>query len=288
MLARSDTFAPLPIPEVETLWLGRRFAAGPRSARSRSTAALYRGALSPAEAGGTVFGFVLAGTPVDDALARALRDASDKRDRHPVADRASPAARCRPSASRGGPPRTWRRSSAAAAPLDVDLERRALPGGARDAARRAAQLRVVSLQSRDRALAPYRSIQIGLLLLGVLAAAAGIAGSAILARSLTAPIGQLVEATRQVAAGTTTCRSRSCAPDEIGDLARVVQPDDGRAARARGHAEVRVAVDGRDDPGEPARRRSDGERRTITLLFCDIRGFTTFAERARRKRPCAC
>ena len=52
----------------------------------------------------------------------------------------------------------------------------------------ASVIRIVSLQSSDRALAPYRSIQLGLMLLGVVAAVAGIAGSAVLARSLTAPI----------------------------------------------------------------------------------------------------
>ena len=47
---------------------------------------VYLCALVPAEAGGTVFGFVLAGMPVDETLARALKGTSDRGDRHPVAE----------------------------------------------------------------------------------------------------------------------------------------------------------------------------------------------------------
>ena len=78
---------------------------------------------------------------------------------------------------------------------------------------------MVALQSLDLALAPYRSIQLGLLLIGVLAAVAGIGGSALFARSLTAPIGQLVDATRQVAAGRFDQPLQLAREDEIGALA---------------------------------------------------------------------
>ncbi len=43
---------------------------------------------------------------------------------------------------------------------------------------------------------------------GIVAAGAGIAGSAVLARSLTAPIARLVDATREVAAGNLRCAAR--------------------------------------------------------------------------------
>src|SRR5439155_19398331 len=54
----------------------------------------------------------------------------------------------------------------------------------------------VILQSRDQALAPYRRIQAGLL-----AAFAGISGSAVLAGTITAPLRKLAEGTNEVAAG---------------------------------------------------------------------------------------
>lgn len=59
----------------------------------------------------------------------------------------------------------------------------------------------VVLQSRERAMAPYRELQYGLLILGLLIAGVGVAGSAVLARTITAPVAQLVEGTKQVAAG---------------------------------------------------------------------------------------
>jgi hypothetical protein len=58
-----------------------------------------------------------------------------------------------------------------------------------------------SLQSRDRARAPCRHIQYGLLARGLPAALAGISGSALPARTVTAPAGKRVEGTRQVAEG---------------------------------------------------------------------------------------
>src|SRR5205085_11410561 len=76
------------------------------------------------------------------------------------------------------------------------------------------------LQWRDRAKQPYRGIQLGLLILGIIAAVVGIAGSAVLARNITAPVAKLVEGTQQVAAGNFDYRLEIPATDEIGDLAR--------------------------------------------------------------------
>src|SRR5207244_5881891 len=76
------------------------------------------------------------------------------------------------------------------------------------------------IQSRDRAMQPYRGIQLGLLILGIIAAVVGIAGSAVLARNITAPVAKLVEGTQQVAAGNFDYRLDVRSTDEIGDLAR--------------------------------------------------------------------
>ena len=180
-------------------------------------AGLFQGELAAAEAGGTVFGFVLAGAPVDDDWASALKKASEQEivilSAQGVADSTLPVARI-----------PWRSSadlgleSGAASPLQVSINGKryqavgvAIPGPS--------PIRVVSLRAIDQALAPYRSIQLGLLLMGLVAAAAGIAGSAVFARSLTAPIGQLAQATERVTAGHCDVTLPVTRQDELGALA---------------------------------------------------------------------
>ena len=282
VLARSDTFAPLQLPDVERSWLpaalSGRSAVGDLQIDNR----VYLCALVPAEAGGTVFGFVLAGMPVDETLARALKGTSDREivilSPKGIAASTLPAQRL-----------PWRTSadvaglSADAAPRDVDVEGERFQGVLvtprefRVLRIVTLESRIVSLQSRDRALAPYRSIQVGLFVLGLLAAVAGIAGSAVLARSLTAPIGRLVEGMRQVAAGNLNVPLAVSRVDEIGYLARSFQHmTEGLREREdmqKFISQSTVAM----IHNRPAGQRA-GERRTLTLLFTDIRGFTQFAE----------
>ena len=282
VLARSDAFAPLQLPDVERSWLpaalSGRSAVGDLEIDNR----VYLCALVPAEAGGTVFGFVLAGMPVDETLARALKGTSDREivilSPKGIAARTLPAQRL-----------PWRTSadvaglSADSAPRDVDVEGERFQGVLvtprefRVLRIVTLESRIVSLQSRDRALAPYRSIQVGLFVLGLLAAVAGIAGSAILARSLTAPIGRLVEGMRQVAAGNLNVPLAVSRVDEIGYLARSFQHmTEGLREREdmqKFVSQSTVAM----IHNRPAGQRA-GERRTLTLLFTDIRGFTQFAE----------
>jgi adenylate cyclase len=134
------------------------------------------------------------------------------------------------------------------------------------------------LQSRDQALAPYRNLQIGLLALGVAAALIGLAGSAWLARSITAPIGELVRASEKVAAGDLHVRLDIPREDEIGHLARSFNE---MTAGLRERADMAKFVS--TSTVEMIQRRPDsgvrrGERRVITVLFSDIRGFTAFSE----------
>ena len=283
VLARSDAFAPLQLPDVERSWLtpalSGRSAVGDLQIDNR----VYLCALVPAEAGGTVFGFVLAGTPVDEALARALKDASDREivilSPRGIAASTLPAQRL-----------PWRTSadvaalSADAAPQNVNVEGERFQGvlvtPREGSTLRIVSLesRIVSLQSRDRALAPYRSIQVGLFVLGLLAAAAGIAGSAVLARSLTAPIGRLVEGMRQVAAGNLNVPLAVSRVDEIGYLARSFQHmTEGLREREDMQKFVSQSTVAMIHNRPPTGQRA-GERRTLTLLFTDIRGFTQFAE----------
>src|SRR5262249_13592231 len=60
---------------------------------------------------------------------------------------------------------------------------------------------VAVVQSYDDAMKPYSDIQRGLLVLGLIAAVAGVSISALLARNITTPVAKLVEGTQQVAAG---------------------------------------------------------------------------------------
>ena len=229
----------------------------------------------PSEAGGTVFGFVLAGAPVDDSLAQSLRDVSD-RDIVMLSPRGVVASTL---PARNIPWRTGADVDSMAAEVRPQYEE--IDGEAFEAVlvppQQGSGLRIVRLQSRDRALAPYRSIQIGLLVLGLLAAALGIGGSALLARSLTAPIGRLADATRQVAAGDLDVTLPVTREDEIGRLSRSFQQ---MTAGLRERAEMQRFVSQSTvqmiHSGRPPEQRA-GERRTLTLLFSDIRGFTNFA-----------
>jgi signal transduction histidine kinase len=82
------------------------------------------------------------------------------------------------------------------------------------------EIRVILLRSRDRALAPYRRIRTGLLILVLIVALGGIGGSALLARTVTAPVAKLAEGTQQVAAGNLDFRLEMERKDELGELAR--------------------------------------------------------------------
>jgi class 3 adenylate cyclase len=283
VLGRSDTFASLQLPDVERTWLTPALSGHSAVGDLRIDNRIYLSALVPAEAGGTVFGFVLAGTPVDETLARALKDVGDRE--IVILSPQGVAASTLPAQSL-----PWKSAadvaslSTDAAPHDVTV------GGERFQGvlvtpREGSSLRIVSLesrilslQSRDRALAPYRSIQVGLIVLGLLAAGAGIAGSAVLARSLTAPIGHLVQATEEVAAGNLNVPLAVSREDEIGHLARSFQRmTEGLREREdmqKFMSQSTVAM----IHNHPSTGQRAGERRTLTLLFSDIRGFTLFAE----------
>jgi class 3 adenylate cyclase len=283
VLARSDAFTPLQLPDVERSWLTPALSGRSAVGDLQIDDQVYLCALVPAQAGGTVFGFILAGTQVDEALARALKDASDREIVILSSQRV---------AASTLPLQTLPWKSAAdiatltsdAAPKDVNVEGEHFQG-VLVRPREASTLRIVSLesrimslQSRDRALAPYRSIQVGLFVLGLLAAAAGIAGSAVLARSLTAPIGRLVEATREVAAGNLSVPLAVSRNDEIGHLARSFQHmTEGLREREDMQKFVSQSTVAMIHNRPPASQQA-GERRTLTMLFSDIRNFTQFAE----------
>jgi class 3 adenylate cyclase len=275
VVARSDTFAPLAIPDVEGSWMAPALAGHSAHSEIDIDGRVHLAAFVPSEAGGTVFGFVLAGAPVNDALAASLRDVGDRN----VVMLSPRGVVASTLPARNLP---WRSSSdveamvADPAPRQVEID-----GEAFEAVlvkpKQSTALRIVSLQSRDRALAPYRSIQVGLLVLGLLAAGLGIGGSAVVARSLTAPIGRLADATRQVAAGNLDVTLPVTRDDEIGRLSRSFE-EMTAGLRERADMQKFVSQSTVEMIHSHHAERQAGERRTLTLLFSDIRGFTNFAD----------
>lgn len=276
VVARSDTFAPLTLPDVDRQWLAPLAEGRPARGFIVVDGIVHHAVAAAAESAGTVFGAVLSASPIDDRWATSLRDAvgADIVVLSPAGVAGSSLPRSR---------LTWR--SDADAPPDLSAEPVELSlTGERFQAIAAVPAppgprRIVVLQSRDQALAPYRNLQFGLLALGVAGAMIGLAGSAWIARSITAPIGDLVRATEQVAAGDFHVRLDVQRDDEIGHLARTFNQ---MTAGLRERADMTKFVS--TSTVEMIQRRPgvrEGERRIITVLFSDIRGFTSFSETRR-------
>lgn len=275
VVARSDSFAPLALTDAEHAWLAP-LAEG-RAARGFVIVdgVVHHAVAAAAESGGTVFGAVMAASPIDDRWAAALRDAVG-----------ADIVVLSPSGVAGASlPRDrviWQRAADAPAALDQGPMALTLTGERFQAVAAAPDptgpRRVVILQSRDQALAPYRSLQQGLLVLGVAAVLLGLAGSAWLARSITAPVGELVRATARVAAGDFGVRLEAGRADEIGRLARAFnQMTEGLRERADMTKFVSASTVEMIQR-QPADSVHAGERRVLTVLFADIRGFTRFAD----------
>ena len=277
VIARTDAVSAPPIADAETRWVQPALTDGAARGTLAIGEQVFHAAAVPVEVGGTIFGFLLAGSPVDDRYAQELRQIGRDevvllghkgvlastllRDRLPWADIAG----------------FRERHGTAAGPLEVlitgerytALTVPTVPG---------AEVLALSLQSRDQALAPYRLIQAGLLVLGLVAIVTGIAGSAMLARSITQPVSRLAEGTRQVASGNYDVTIAIDRSDELGELAASFnQMTNGLRERAAmqkfvSHSTVEM-IQAR---GRPA---STGERRRIAALFSDVRGFTALSER---------
>jgi sigma-B regulation protein RsbU (phosphoserine phosphatase) len=213
-LARTDADRPLPIAEARRRWVEPGLSDGAATGVLDAEGRAYHAAAVPVEAGGTLFGFVLSAGRIDAVFAQTLRDAS--RDEVVILDDHRVLA-----STLGSAPLPWRsRRDGLQAGETLALR----IGGEQYAALAAVHwpgspVTFVSLQSRDRALAPYRRIQIGLIVLGVLSAFAGIAGSTLVARTVTAPVAKLTEGTRLVADGDFDVRIHVDSRDELGELA---------------------------------------------------------------------
>lgn len=287
VLARTDTLATEAIPDVNERWLQPALANRVASGLLATTRGVYQVAVTPAEAGGIVFGFLLAGAPIQNTYARALSDVSHteivvfgpgrvlgstlRQDELPW--RSQRAWRDAYGTAPGPHVATVAGERYAAMTAAMTAAATGVPNDAEDPD----ALTVVSLQSRDKAIAPYRRIQIGLVLLGLIAAAVGVTGSAVLARSITAPIAKLAEGTREVAAGNFDFKMDVGRRDEIGALAESFNHMT-QGLRERADMQKFVSQSTVDMIQARTQPASAAERRVMTMFFSDIRGFTTFSE----------
>jgi len=278
VIAWTDSLNSSGIADVEARWVRPALAEGAATGTLGVADRVFHAAAVPVEAAGSVFGFLLTAEPIDDAYAQDLRETG--RDEIVILSEAGVLAS---TILRDRLP--WRNARGlsgadVASPVPFEL----LVDGEQYTALSVptapgVPLVAMALQSRDQALAPYRLIQGGLLVLGLVAIAAGIGGSAMLARSITRPVGRLVEGTREVAAGNYDVEMAVERDDELGDLAAsfntMTRGLRERAAMAKfvSHSTVEMIQAADRQPA------SQGERRTITVFFSDIRGFTALAER---------
>lgn len=115
----------------------------------------------------------------------------------------------------------------------------------------------------------------------VLYIALGLVLTALLARTFTRPLGEVTAALRRVRAGTLDQPVRVTSADEIGVLEESVNAmattlrERERILQTFGRV-VEPVVRDRLLAGD---LRGEGEIRTASILFCDLRDFTTFAER---------
>jgi hypothetical protein len=134
----------------------------------------YHAASAPAEAGGQVFGYVIAASPIDRAFAEALGDATG--------DEVLLLSGSRVIGStvrdEAGQSDDWRRTAERSRYVTREVTLASTP-----------PLAAVLLSSRDEAIEPYRRIQNGLILIGAAAALAVILGSYWLTRSVTQALG---------------------------------------------------------------------------------------------------
>lgn len=140
---------------------------------------------------------------------------------------------------------------------------------------------IVLQYSLDEKLAPVQRLERVLLLVGLaallLAALAGFGFS----RSVSQPVQQLAEHTKHVAKGDYERRIHLQREDELGQLADSFNAmSAGLAERAR----LRDLLDKNVSPEVAAQLLRDGatlggEEREVTILFSDLRGFTTMSEK---------
>ena len=121
------------------------------------------------------------------------------------------------------------------------------------------------------------------LFITVLMVALGIGGAILLATLLARPIFRLVQGTRAIAGGDLSVALRVTSRDELGlltasfnEMARSLREKE-MIKRAFTRYVAREVVE--EILKDPERLTLTGERREVTVLFCDLRGFTPLSER---------
>ncbi len=275
VVARTDTPELETLSEAETRWVRLSLAGQATSGVLATRRAVYNAAAVPVSAGGTVFGFVVAGASIDTAFARTLQDISQTEviiTGEDILGWTLPRSQL-PWRSR----REWEAVTNGRS-MVVDIVGETYVAVTMPLGPEGGPL-VVCLRSRDRALNPYRHIQLGLLGLALLVSIAGISGSALLARSIATPVARFVEGTKQVAAGNLDFRLQVRTGDEIGHLAQAFN-DMVQGLRERADMQKFVSRSTvkmiQTSLGKDV---SAGERVLLTIFFSDMRGFTAISER---------
>ncbi|HSE48755.1 MAG TPA: adenylate/guanylate cyclase domain-containing protein [Terriglobales bacterium] len=273
VLARTDSADPAALAEAPA-WTADLLAGRPARGFLAIDGRVYQATAVPASAGSTLFGFLVAGVAVDDAWARRLAELSGADVVLASSDRVL-------GSSLSQSRTAWKTRAEWEQRVTATQTRLELAGEAFSAI--AAPLEstgplAVVLKSRSEALAPYRGIQLGLIALGLVVALVGIVGSAVLARSVTAPIARLEHGTSEVAAGNFDFRLDLPPGDEIGSLAASFNhmTEGLRERRDLQKFVSRSAMERvRSNVGHELTR---GERLQLTIFFSDMRGFTTLSE----------
>lgn len=144
-----------------------------------------------------------------------------------------------------------------------------------------APVSAVVMRSWDQALRPLRALQARLLWVGLAGlAAAGLLG-AFLAKGLTASLDQLVRAAARIGEGRYDLELRIPSSDEIGRLGRAfVEMARGLMEREKIRSILHKSVSKEIAESLTARGAIElgGEEKDVTVLFSDIRSFTTISE----------
>ncbi|HET7840508.1 MAG TPA: adenylate/guanylate cyclase domain-containing protein [Terriglobia bacterium] len=277
VVARTDTPEAEPVPDAAAQWVQPLMAGGPATGFLATQHGAFNAAAATATAGGTVFGFVIAGSQISDAFTRQLQDVS-----HGEVVILSDRVLGSTLAASDLPWRTrqdWEAATGGGKGLQVvDVAGQTYEAVSSTLGGPGGPL-TICLQSRDRAIAPYRRIQFGLLILALIVAVLGISASAVLARSITAPVQKLVQGTGQVAAGNFDFRMEVRGADEIAELAQsfntMIQ-----GLRERADMQKFVSQSTVDMIQSSSQRKvSAGERKVLTIFFSDMRGFTSMSEK---------